>query len=771
MWKGTWMNKAITDGVVFMPPAFSAGLDVWSSGDGTPGSDTYDNAANAAFVPADQDFSGCLEVQTITSTTKLRYMGETPMLPGCYLRVTARVKVVSGALPSVRIAGWAGGAGGSHVSGLLETGPSTTLTSYGEVVEVSAIIGSGQRTGVDMVWGSAPLYGHFGLDVVGSVGSIIRIDDLVIEDVTSVFLRDMMNWVDVRDFGAVGDGVSDDQPAFEAADDAANGRRVLVPAGTYYLADSMTFENHVEFEGTITMPDDKIFSPTKDYSISAYIDAFGSEELAFKKAFQALLNSAGHESLDLDGRRLSISSPIDMQAAVANRTSYAQRRHIHNGQLIAEGTTNWETTVVTSQASYNRSDAKRLTGVVDVANIPVGSLIEGNGVGREVYVRSKNVAAQEIELSAPFFDADGTQTFTFKRFKYILDFSGFEYMDKLVISNVEFQCSGVASAVLLSPSGLIYHFRDCFFTRPLDRGITSHGEGCQGMLIDRCQWLSNESGKLSQERQSIGFNTNGNDVKVRNNRAVHMRHFGVMGGSSSVITGNHWFQGDSAPAGTRMAGIVLTRTNCRATLTGNYVDNSFIEWANEHDPNPDYNSEFSFSGLNISGNTFLAGYVASWFGFIVIKPHGPGHFINGLNVSGNVFRILGGTKIDQVERVDTTYADLSYDQLSNITFSGNMFNAVKNPTFNPLTIRHEEQTLGQTWVVDCAPLLPFKGWAKMCEGLTFEGKIATSNNTSHHEVPYVKTKQGPNSDQLNLVWSRDVTGTVVLMVRMDNPLD
>jgi hypothetical protein len=29
--------------------------------------------------------------------------------------------------------------------------PSVSLTSYGDVVEVSAIIGTGQRTGVDMV--------------------------------------------------------------------------------------------------------------------------------------------------------------------------------------------------------------------------------------------------------------------------------------------------------------------------------------------------------------------------------------------------------------------------------------------------------------------------------------------------------------------------------------------------------------------------------------------------------------------------------------------
>ena len=51
------MNKAITDGLLLTPAAFAQGLDVYSSGDGTAGSDTYANAINAAFIPADQDLS------------------------------------------------------------------------------------------------------------------------------------------------------------------------------------------------------------------------------------------------------------------------------------------------------------------------------------------------------------------------------------------------------------------------------------------------------------------------------------------------------------------------------------------------------------------------------------------------------------------------------------------------------------------------------------------------------------------------------------------
>ena len=51
---------------------FAFGLHHWSSQDGTPGQDDYDNEPNAAFVPADQDFSGCLELTRTQAVQKLR---------------------------------------------------------------------------------------------------------------------------------------------------------------------------------------------------------------------------------------------------------------------------------------------------------------------------------------------------------------------------------------------------------------------------------------------------------------------------------------------------------------------------------------------------------------------------------------------------------------------------------------------------------------------------------------------------------------------------
>lgn len=569
------MNKAVTDGLALMPPQFEDGLDVWSAGDGTPGSDTYAGSGPGAFVPADQDFGGCLEILASANPTKLRYMGQTPILPGCYLEVRVRVKAVAGPLPAVRIAGWAADQSG-HVTGLTEAATAVQLTGYGQVVELRAIIGTGARQGVDLVWQGAD-YGHIGIDILGGGGAAVRVDDLTITDVTGYFLRDMMGVVDVRDYGAAGDGVTDDSAAFEAADADANGREVLVSAGEYYLAQDVTLDNQVHFVGTVTQPADRHLILRKNFDFVTYADAFGDEELAFKKAFQALLSFSDHESLDLNGRSISLTSPVDMQAAVPDRTSFAIRRVIRNGQLEPVNGAAWDPQVVTSQASYAPAAPLTLSNVLNAAAVPVGALVTGTGVGREVYVQAVDTVGQTITLSQPLYDAEGTQIFTFTRFRYLLDFSGFDSLSKFSFEDVEFQCEGVASDIMLAPGGLAFNLRDCFLTKPRDRGLTSIGTGCQGMLIDRCQFLSDEQALPVSQRKTIGFNVNGNDIKIRDTRVVRFKHFCILHGTGHLITGNHWFHGDNEVNGVRLGGIVLTSANCMSVITGNYIDNNYIE--------------------------------------------------------------------------------------------------------------------------------------------------------------------------------------------------
>lgn len=762
------MNKAITDGLVLTPPPFANGLDVWSRGDGTPGTATYDGFASAAYVPADQDFDGCLELQKTENIQSLRYMGETPLLPGCYLQIKVRVKAISGNLPTVRVGGFAGGAGGVVVAGVTTQGAATTLTGYGEVVEITAIVGSGARTGVDLNWGRAALYGHFGIDLTGANGGVVRIDDVQIEDVTSAFLRTMMDWVDVKDFGAVGDGVTDNTAAFEAADAAAGGREVLVSDGVYHLADNVTFESRVRFQGTVTMPAEKYLALSQNFDFDHYAAAFGDEELALRKAFQALLKQSSHESLDLCGRSIGLRGPIDMQAAVPDVASFTARRVIRNGQLDAIADPAWTTGAASSAATYATSQPYTLSNVTNVANIEVGSLVQGNGVGREVYVTSKNVGAQTLTLSQQLYDAVGTQTYSFKRFRYMLDFSGFQKLSQFNISDVDMKADGVASCVMLPPAGLIWHLRDCFFNQPLDRAVTSIGLACQGMMIDRCQFISNEQALAATERTSIGFNINANDSKIRDNRCIRMGAFAVIHGSGHMLLGNHWFHGDNLSGAPRVAGLILTKPSSKIVINGNYSDNNYIEWNNEHDALPNFSSELSFGALSIVGNIFTAIGAASYFRFIVIKPYGAGHFINGLNVSGNTFKVTNGN-IDRVDKVDDSVAVLDAGRFRNINWTGNTYHAVNQWTQSPVMLSFSETSAAETWRCDFTDWLPFGGRARNVTDVTPVGALRSAGNVKQFVTHYTDAEEGVSKGAVDVIWGTAVKGRVNVTARVDNP--
>jgi hypothetical protein len=766
--KGPPMNKTITDGVNFLPPEFADGLDVWSSGDGTPGSSTYENDPNAAFVLADQDFGGCLELVKTTATQKLRFTGQTVMLPGCYLRIRARVKAISGNMPGIRIAGWAGDGTNAHVPGLVETGPSLTLTEYGRVVEVSAIVGTGNRPGVDMVWGMGPSYGHFGLDLIGATGGVVRIDDIVIEDITNAFHRELMDWVDIRDYGAVGDGVTDDADAFEQADMSAAGREVLVPDGQYFLGRHVSLLNPVRFEGTVTMPADQRLVLRGSFELNSYVEAFGDEVLGFKKAYQALLNFTDHESLDMCGRRIELDAPIDMFAAEGTKTQFEVRRVIRNGQFNAIAGPDWATDVATRTASYSAANPLELTGISGAANIAVGALVTGVGVGREVYVRAVDPVAGRVTLNVPLYGAGATQSYNFTRFKYILDFSGYTKFSKVTFDSVEFLCNGIASGILLAPDGQTFHLRDCFVTKPADRGVTSPGRGCQDLQIDRCHFVSDEQALPVTSRNSVAFNVNANDAKIRDNRFERFGHTGILHGSGHLIVGNHWFQGDDLQGSPRMGGMIFTQENVKSVITGNYIDNCSIEWTNEHDEAPDFDVEFSFGGLSVTGNIFTMSNAADWSRWLVIRPFGTGHFVHGLSVTGNTFKALNGN-IERIEEVNSSIADLDYGRMRNVEFSGNSFNGVDQITINPVTLEFAQTASASTWVLDPSGYLPFDGWARNVTSVVPEGPITTQSGAKIYDNPYVTVNSGLDADQVKLNWSASCVGKVVVTTRMDNP--
>ena len=762
------MNIAITNGLQLMPPDFRGGLRVWSRTDGTSDSPRWSDASNAGIVPGDQDFGVCMEINKSATVTRLRFVGETPMIPGVYLRVSARLKAVAGPLCSARIAGWPGTAARQRVGGLPESGPALAMTSYGDVIEISAIVGVGTRPGVDMSWGTRPVFGHFGLDLFGANGGSIRIESIKIEDITAAFVPSMIDWVDVRDYGAMGDGTTDDRAAFMAADRATRGGQILVPEGNYRIGSDISINSPIRFKGKLTTPASTRVAFMQSFDFPTYADAFDDETLGLEKALQAMFGYVDHVALDLCGRRVDLTRPIQVHNLMSGK-GFSNRRAIYNGQILALDRASFRTRTSSSNGTYNINNPYMLTNVTNVADVEVGSRVVGNGVGREVYVRARNLSKKTLTLSQPLYGGSSTRSYMFERYRYLFDFSGCDQFDRIQFADLELNCNGVCSGIMLPPMGSMISVRDCYVTRPKDRGITSIGRGCQDLLVDRCQFISDESSKLAQDRTTIAINVNANDTKIRDNRFVRFAHFMVANGGGHIISGNHWFQGDARKDGLRFAGLVLTLTNVQTTITGNYVDNSSIEWTNEHSERPAFTgNEYSFGGLTITGNTFLCSNTVSWFTWLTVKPYGPGHFVHGLAVSSNVFKALDGV-VERVERVDTSFADLDYNMMRNLQFEGNSFNGIQTYVANPLLVRHHQATASNAWTLPVVQGLPFKGWAKMAESVVAESAITTGGGARVSEMPWVQDRIGTSKRQLRLNWSAAVKGDVAVRVRMDSP--
>jgi hypothetical protein len=90
----------------------------------------------------------------------------------------------------------------------------------------------------------------------------------------------------------------------------------------------------------------------------------------------------------------------------------------------------------------------------------VGALVTGpQGVGREVYVTGSNAAQGKVTLSAPLWGAPTQQEYTFTRFRYLLDFSGFLNLQRFVVSDMEFLCAGFCSGLMLPLDGIVFQIR------------------------------------------------------------------------------------------------------------------------------------------------------------------------------------------------------------------------------------------------------------------------------------------------------------------------
>ncbi len=232
--------------------------------------------------------------------------------------------------------------------------------------------------------------------------------------------------------------------------------------------------------------------------------------------------------------------------------------------------------------------------------------------------------------------------------------------------------------------------------------------------------------------------------------------------------GNHFFGGDDEDPGLRRAGLVFTTPTPNAILTGNYIDNSFIELSNEHDAQPEFDAEFSFGGMTITGNIFVSINTLPSFRWLVVSPKGPGHTMSHLSITGNTFRTISGT-IDRIDAVDATVAGLDYSRFRNINITNNAFSGVNQHTKSPVVYEHVQNTNSATWVVDAGAFLPFASRARNVQSAMPKGTITNATNVVQYVAPYALLEQGTAQNQVHLKWPSAVKGRAMVTIHCDNP--
>ncbi len=121
--------------------------------------------------------------------------------------------------------------------------------------------------------------------------------------------------IDVRQTGAVGDGVAEDGPAFATAFAAAGPAGVRVPPGLYRVSRDLSCRHPVRFEGRLLQPEGRILALGPDLRLTDFLDAFGAEDVALRRAVAALFAVEGAAVLDLCGREVTLDAPIRVAAA------------------------------------------------------------------------------------------------------------------------------------------------------------------------------------------------------------------------------------------------------------------------------------------------------------------------------------------------------------------------------------------------------------------------------------------------------------------------
>jgi len=161
--------------------------------------------------------------------------------------------------------------------------------------------------------------------------------------------------------------------------------------------------------------------------------------------------------------------------------------------------------------------------------------------------------------------------------------------------------------------------------------------------------------------------------------------------------------------------------------------------------------------------------VTADFAFLKIAPWSADMTIRGLSVTSNSFKVSFPDAIDAVVALDESNGTVDRDALLDVTIQGNAYNRIddvrETPAQAELTVAQGAESA--SWTLDMAGKLPFGAKARRVMSLVSDGVIRNASGTPVYAQPHVLTAQGPNGDQVQILWPEPVSGAIRATVRID----
>ncbi|MHC8945934.1 hypothetical protein ACYX78_14805 [Advenella incenata] len=418
------------------------------------------------------------------------------------------------------------------------------------------------------------------------------------------------------------------------------------------------------------------------------------------EAFYALLKKGRYSELDLEGRQVAIDGVMDFGAIWQGESYTGGGKIVRNGWFSA-------LTDVPQTVNFTRSMktevGSTLVSISSTAGLMPGMYVSGPAVARETYIVGVELpddGPNTFRINTRAWRSVENVTHRFQEFDYMFDFKNVDNLANFRFHDITFNALGMVSIFRGPKAGSTISFNRCILNQPKMRGITFWTSGGSNLQIDNCQGSSSthERGLPPEERQSIFCTVSTNDCKFRGNYVWEFRHTLVLHGSGNVLTGNHFWQGQQKTAGedpalnTRTASIILTSANNKTNITGNYIDNSWIELANDNTTAQNWPLG---GGVTITGNQFTTVSKIGTYGFIALAPYKANSTCARISVVGNVFKNVDGgdhgtvvpmEKADVIIVPQGSNGSIDRSQVSQIYWRANSYSQVKKSTSSELTI-------------------------------------------------------------------------------------